>query len=121
MSFFLTGSIILPLGDFSLMKDLPGMYKSYCKIKAGNPDVIDFIGDYLLGGKDLLGHNQHDAPVKNDGSLQFRHQASLSLFFVSHSYQVVLMTELIAKKYNNHLINFHNSGYPHESFRPPIA
>jgi len=97
------------------------MYRSYCQIKAGEPDVIDFVGDYLLGGRNLFGHNQNDAPVKNDGSLQFRHQASVSLFFVSHYYLPLSFTELIAQKHTVYFINFHTSDYRQESFRPPIT
>ncbi|QEM12223.1 hypothetical protein [Mucilaginibacter rubeus] len=74
----LFGSVALPLGDFSLLKELPRMYQAYEKVVS--PDekgVLDFIGDYLLNGKDLLGHNQHDQPSKA-GDLQFQRSAAFA-------------------------------------------
>jgi hypothetical protein len=67
------------LGDFSLLNDLPRMYRAYEKV--ASPDekgVIDFLGDYLLGGKDLLGHNKHDKTDKTN-TIQFRHATSIVL------------------------------------------
>ncbi|CAN5175325.1 hypothetical protein BH09BAC6_BH09BAC6_24160 [soil metagenome] len=120
-NFILAGSIILPLGDFSLMKDLPGMYRSYCSIRAGEPALIDFVGDYLLGGKDLLGHNQHDAPVKSDGSPQFQHQANVSLFFAVAIYRLSFLSNEPEVKHPVYRHLFHTSDYQNELFRPPLA
>ena len=59
--FILTGGVVLPLGDFSLTRDLPEMYRSYSKITTPEElGVLDFIGDYLLHGKEMFGHNGHD-------------------------------------------------------------
>ena len=59
---------MLPLGDFSLMKDIPGMYLEYQKV-ANHEDAFDFIGDYLLHGKELLGHNKHNKGSKGSWPL----------------------------------------------------
>lgn len=119
--YFLAGSVILPLSDFSLMKDLPGMYNAYCKVKSGTPDVIDFVGDYLLGGKDLFGHNTHDAPVKADGSIQFQHQANTSLFFTQHFYRLPFLQVKPVVIYPVHRFLFYTSDYQSELFRPPLG
>ena len=43
---FLGSSIILPLGDFSLMRDIPQMYHNYTRITSDEEvGIIDFIGD----------------------------------------------------------------------------
>ena len=119
--FILTGSIVLPLGDFSLMKDLPEMYRSYCKIKSGKPDIIDFVGDYLLGGRELLGHNHNDAPIKADGSLQFKHPASNSLYSTRQVDCICLITVLHITDFPIFNYPFHTSEYHNEQFRPPLA
>jgi hypothetical protein len=119
--YFLAGSVLLPLGDFSLIKDLPGMYHSYAKIKVGKPDVIDFVGDYLMGGKSILGHNAHDDASKAGSDLQFQHQANMSLYFVPQVYQLQrLLLEPIAE-YHIHTHTFHTSDYQNKLFRPPLA
>lgn len=120
--FFLAASTLLPLSDFSLMKELPRMYRSYCNLKAGGePDVIDFTGDYLLGGKDLLGHNKHDAPVKDDGSLQFQHQASAFLIVLLQAKTAyVLLPETVATPAIIYPPVF-TSEYQNTLFRPPLV
>ena len=119
--FFLTGSTLLPLGDFSLMKELPGMYRSYCQVKVGEPDVIDFAGDYLLGGKDLLGHNQNDTTPKSDGSLQFQHQAnSFLIILLQVKTASSLLAEALSKPVASHPLLF-TTEYQNKLFRPPLA
>jgi hypothetical protein len=57
----LTGSLTLPLGDFSLLRDISKMCQNYTKIiSEAEMGVIDFIGDYLFYGKQIFGHNEHD-------------------------------------------------------------
>jgi hypothetical protein len=76
--YFLVGNVILPLGDYSLMRDLPAMYQSYEKIVSPDENgILDFIGDYLLGGKDILGHNKGDAPQNPGSTTQFQHTAGV--------------------------------------------
>lgn len=119
--FFLAGSCILPLGDFSLMNDLPSMYKSYCKLTKEEPDVLDFIGDYLMGGKDLLGHNKGDKPESPASPIQYQHQAGISLFYVAQTVELGLKTEPAAIEYPNRVQTLHLSEYHGELLRPPLS
>jgi hypothetical protein len=120
-TFFLSGSILLPLGDFSLMNDLPQMYRSYTKIVKEEPDVIDFIGDYLMNGKELLGHNQHDAPQKQDTAIQFQHQAnSLNIVLIQLYFPVLNIAETY-KKYAIQQQIIQTSTYQNKLFRPPLG
>ena len=60
------------------------MYHSYEKLAA--PDeagIVDFIGDYVLAGKALLGHNKNDKPEKPGTSVQFQHPAAGFIFLYS--------------------------------------
>ncbi|MGN6640864.1 MAG: hypothetical protein ACTHJ8_18280 [Mucilaginibacter sp.] len=118
--FFVTGSSILPLGDFSLMNDLPSMYKAYCHVRVGEPDVLDFIGDYLMGGKDILGHNHEDRPVKSS-PIHYQHQASMSLFYMLQlsDLPAKLQTDIIEHIVQKQL--FHTSDYQGKLLRPPLA
>jgi len=119
--YLLMGAMIFPLGDLSLMKDLPKMYRSYCEIKNGKPDIIDFIGDYVLGGKIILGHNKHDAPTKSDGSMQFQHQADYLFFFVSDIHaESYLPQPQIFKSIALHTPS-PTSDYQNNILKPPIA
>ena len=119
--YLLVGSTVLPLGDFSLMGDLPRMYQSYCKVTAEQPDIIDFVGDYVMGGKYIFGHNKHDAPLKSDGSTQFQHQAISFLYYTVSKYQLQIKPSIIVGKPAIASILLFTSDYQSESLRPPTA
>jgi len=120
--FFFIGSITLPLGDFSLMTDLPGMYHTYEKLTT--PDevgVLDFVGDYLLGGKSLLNHNHADKPESRSLSVQFQHQASNFSFFEQHFYIPRLSINHFKIDHVASAISVETTDFHAELFRPPLA
>jgi hypothetical protein len=119
---FLGSSVLLPLGDFSLMRDLPEMYRNYTRItSAEEMGPVDFIGDYLLHGKDIFGHNEHDKTPAKGCDVQFQHQAS--------SLNIVLLYQPISLLFTPESLvphplfsqPFHTSDYSNELFRPPLA
>lgn len=119
---FLISSTILPLGDLSLMNDLPGMYQQYKKL--ANPkeiSIVDFVGDYILAGKVLLGHNRHDKPETPSNNVQFQH-SPISISFLFKLYYVPglkvkhLSISYARFKNRDNVIEFHP-----ELFRPPLA
>lgn len=120
--FFISG-IIFPLGDFSLMRDIPYMYQNYSRVTTAEElCVVDFIGDYLLHGKDLFGNNRNDKPQNQDNAVQFQHQAnSLQVVFL----QIPITLSLILEYKKQHTILtklfLHTSGYQSDLFRPPLA
>ncbi|MCR8560864.1 hypothetical protein KXD93_24620 [Mucilaginibacter sp. BJC16-A38] len=121
-SLFLTGSLILPLGDFSLLRDIPKMYHNYTLItSAEEVGVIDFIGDYLMHGKDLFGHNEHDKTPAKGCDVQFQHQASPLNIVFSHSQIRLLDRPAVDLEHPAFLPNFYTSDYRNELFRPPLA
>jgi hypothetical protein len=119
---FLGSSTLLPLGDFSLMRDLPDMYHNYTKITTAEElGLIDFIGDYLLHGKEIFGNNEHDKPATGNNTVQFQHHAS-SLNVVFAHVPVVLLS--FPKLLTFHPLfgqPFRAAGYRDELFRPPLV
>ena len=118
---FLTGSTLLPLGDFSLLRDLPKMYQTYTKVVKEEPDVLDFIGDYLLHGKELFGHNKHDAPVGHESGLQFQHQAGSFAVVLFQTFSSCYQITPVNKEYPLKRENINTSDYQNELFRPPLG
>jgi hypothetical protein len=121
MGQLLLGSSALPLGDYSMIKELPRMYQAYEKVVS--PDekgILDFIGDYVLNGKDLLGHNQRDQPSK-PGALQFQGSPS---FAVTLQPSLTLAQPFLlsfGKKQFRHHFSTALSDYHPSLFRPPLA
>jgi hypothetical protein len=106
--YFLIGSIILPLGDFSLVRDLPQMYKAYQKLAPqAEQGVVDFVGDYLLNGKAILGHNKHDTPERGKSNVQYQHAATFC--------SIVSVYERLSKSLPVDTSDFHG-----QLFRPPL-
>lgn len=118
---FLSGSVILPLGDFSLLGDLPCMYQHYTKIVKEEPSLVDFIGDYLLGGKYFLGHNKNDIPQKPNTAVQFQHQANALSIILCHFKIHDLIVIVIQTRCPIRKILIKTSDYNYELFRPPLT
>jgi len=120
--YFLLGSIILPLGDFSLIRDLPQMYRAYEKLADPKErGIADFIGDYLLGGKALFGHNKSDIPENGQSNVQFQHAAGFCSIVSSH-FQTI--TTVVADAFISHpdvSTPVNTSEFHNELLRPPLS
>src|SRR5437016_4696128 len=119
---FLAGSALLPLSDFSLLQDIPGMYHNYAHITTKEEfGVIDFIGDYLLHGKEIFGHNGHDKQQDGNNSVQFQHQANpLNVVFLYRPLALAAIPEC-HNKYTVPKESCCTSDYQKKLFRPPLA
>lgn len=120
--FFLAGSVLLPLGDFSLMRDIPGMYRNYTRITTTDEvGVLDFIGDYLLHGKEIFGHNEHDKSQSSTNNVQFQHQANpLIVILLLYRWCAAAVPEN-SKKQLFFYKQVATSVYNNKLFRPPLA
>lgn len=121
MGHLLVSSIILPLSDFSLLKELPRMYHAYQKVASPHEQcIVDFVGDYLLGGKDLLGHNKHDRPIKTD-AMQFGHATVFAYVVQRYSITVSRINIAEATSYSVLHLPGKPTDYQSSLFRPPLA
>lgn len=121
--YFFAGSSILPLGDFCLMQDLPAMYHSYEKlVSADEKGILDFVGDYLLGGRDVFGHNKHDAPENRRSAVQFQHASDCCSIVLVVAYEnSILINEHCEVVHPLLSISANLSGFQEEPLRPPRA
>ncbi len=117
---FLASSMFLPLGDFSLLRDIPQMYRNYAKVASQDEaGVIDFIGDYLLYGKDLFGHNTHDKTPAKGCDVQFQHQASSTNAALGQLHSILYFVSVLILSHPVFKAVFMTSDYRHKLFRPP--
>lgn len=119
----LAGSSILPLGDFALMRDIPAMYGNYEKATTSEElGVIDFIGDYLLHGKDIFGHNKNDKRPDGNNGVQFQHQADpLSVAFFTGQIVAPFSSFEDLHDHPPFFQQFLASGHKNGLFRPPLS
>ncbi len=98
------------------------MYRNYTKITtAEEMGVIDFIGDYMLHGKEFFGHNAHDKTQNASNSVQFQHQASpLNVVLLLFHLYIIKVPE-IKKAYAVCIKSIMPPGYHQELLRPPLS
>ncbi|MDB5029864.1 MAG: hypothetical protein JWP71_585 [Mucilaginibacter sp.] len=118
----LIGSVIFPLGDFSLTRDLPQMYRNYSKITTSDElGVFDFIGDYLLHGKEIFGHNANDKPQSSGNDVQFQHQPAPFFVVLSSVHMRVLTIPQDIVTHTQIRIVVNTSDFKDKLFRPPLT
>jgi len=97
------------------------MYRAYEKV--ASPDdkgIFDFVGDYLLGGKALLGHNKHDRPDKSN-CIQFHHAATFALIVYTHCLVTNELRNGEAAAHNAVHLPGKPTDYHSSLLRPPLA
>jgi len=120
--YFLVGGMVLPLGDFSLMRDIPGMYHNYKKIVTDDDaGVVDFIGDYLLHGKEIIDHNSHDKPQTATNSVQFQHPVNPLMAVLFHMCFNAINASQSLQKQTTCFKAAATTGFKNSLFRPPLA
>lgn len=111
---------VFTIRDLSLLRDIPQMYHNYAKIASRDEaGAIDFIGDYLLYGKDLFGHNAHDKTPAKGCDVQFQHQASSpnAAFNQVHSILYIASVSILSHPVFKEV--FKTSDYRNKLYRPP--
>ncbi|MFI5157346.1 MAG: hypothetical protein ACHQF4_00685 [Sphingobacteriales bacterium] len=120
--YFLVGGMVLPLGDFSLMRDIPHMYHNYKKIVSDDDaGIIDFIGDYLLHGKEIFDNNTHDKPQTATTNVQFPHPVNPLIVVLFHTHFHTLNLPQLLQKHKAYFKTVAVIGFKKSLFRPPLA
>ena len=98
------------------------MYQNYSKITCEEElGIVDFVGDYLLYGKQIFGHNEHDkSPVKGN-EVQFQHQASSPNVVVVKLHRILFIAPVSILSHPEFNLEFYTSDYRNKLFRPPLA
>lgn len=104
------------------MRDIPNMYRNYTKITTDEElGVLDFVGDYLMHGKELFGNNAHDKPQTNTNNVQFQHQANPLLAEIPLIvFRLVNLPQNRAAQPISNILQA-TTDYQNECFRPPLA
>ncbi|MBE7178126.1 MAG: hypothetical protein INR69_17115 [Mucilaginibacter polytrichastri] len=116
------GSTLLPLGDYSLLQDLPGMYRVYQQIdEPGDISLADFVVDYLLNGEELFEHYENAQKGFDPTPVQFQHQAELTAIAFFHTEFLPVKQAHVHVPQNGSYAPFATSDYQDEILRPPMA
>ena len=118
--FYSFGTFCLPLGDFSVIADLPQMYHHCKTTEDKDMSPIEFVTDHLLNIDGLFDGHQHGDAQKPHRPLQHNHPTQTVFSYIA-TYNITF-TEIIEKqtKPTPYKTDFILSDYITKIFRPPV-
>lgn len=118
--YFVTGTLLLPQGDFAALPDLPKMY-AHCKATEDSDlDIFDFVEEHLLMLDDLMGETP-EPQDKPHQPVQFHHIFAPVTIAVPQQIPLVKEPQTTEKDQAPIIDEVYLSDYPASVFRPPIA
>ena len=121
LSYYLLGTVCLPLGNFSFGNDLPEMYR-HCKAHEDKDMTpLDFVTDHLVNIDGIFDkHCNGDRQKPHSPPPSQHHPIQIVITFqpfTSHSFRPVAVTE----KQPLSTETLYNSGFYHKIFHPPVS
>lgn len=118
--FYFFGTLCLPLGDFSVLEDIPEMYRHCKATEDKDMTPLDFITDHLVNIDGLFDkHENGDEQKPHSNQVQHHGQAQVS-FLTSFSFCIIPFRAIEAEP-SILLVDFFPSDYISKIFRPPIV
>lgn len=123
ITFYSLGTIFLPMGDFSVIGDLPKMY-DHCKATEDKDmTALDFVTDHLINIDSLFDKHENGDEQKPHKSIDLTiHHISNQIFQEIKNIEFKTVKIIISNKVL--IPDYENSMYSHNPifsiFRPPI-
>ena len=119
--FYSFGTFCLPVGDFSVLKDLPQMYQHCKTTEDKDMTLLDFITDHLINIDGVF--DKHDNADKQKPHQPVQYQQDGCSVFSFVSYFPITFTQFYTKEKKQvaQIHNFIPSGFISTIFRPPIV
>lgn len=122
--FYSLGTIFLPMGDFSVIKDFPKMYE-HCKATEDvDMTVVDFITDHLINIDVIFDKHPNGDDQKPHNNLDFKlGNYTIALFFQEFNTlkfktaKIVIESNVLISNYKEPIYSFNHI---HFIFHPPI-
>ncbi|MBS1771352.1 MAG: hypothetical protein JST82_00740 [Bacteroidetes bacterium] len=125
LSIYSMGTLLCPLGDFSFLANLSGMY-DLCKEEDHDIDAVDFVFEHLLNLEDVSEQfEEHDSNEKPHQPFQFSHTISQVVITIGKPLQIEFQKPCPAPctKTSFPLLNDHflQNNFLSQVFHPPIV
>ena len=119
LSYHLFGTMCLPMGDFSMIAELPKMYQHCKATEDADLDIFDFVTDHLIDVDCLFDAHENDEQKPHQAST-FNHFTQ-QLNFTTPIIQFIFSSEkLTENKLQIFISNFIPTDFLATIFRPPI-
>lgn len=125
LAFYTFGTLFLPMGDFSLLKDLPEMYR-HCKAKEDKDlNIFEFLTEHVSPIGQLIESVEHETEEDGDKPhepIQSVNYGQVSVFVLTQfAFSVKQIYHIPAKEHAIQNDTFFASDYISKIFRPPIV
>jgi len=119
--YYVFGTFCLPQGNFSVVAELPHMYKHCKATEDKHMNVFDFVTDHLINVDGLFDKHDHGDEQKSHSPLQF-HQAQCPITFLSSQQALALNRPILYQYQFSSYRDAHYVSHDLSSvFRPPIV
>ena len=118
--YYLLGNLILPMGDFSTIAEIPAMYQ-HCKVTEDKDlTAFDFITDHLVNIDGLFDDHAHGDPQKPHTPFPFHYQFT-NIFLPTQFVAAPASSVNFISKENIYTDDFISDGCTSQLLRPPIV
>jgi len=121
LAFYSFATLCLPLGDFSVLLDIPEMYHHCKATEDKDMTPLDFITDHLVNIDGLFDKHESGDEQKPHTPNQTQHHGQTQVTFITYFSLSLAQFQPVEKKTSIPLVNFLPSGYISKFFRPPIV
>ncbi len=121
LSFFCLGKLILPMGDFAILIDLPEMY-AQCKTNEDvDMTVIDFFTDHIINIDGIF--DKHNNGDKQKPHQPIKHHNITQKTIIFKNYNAIKVSPYFVLKSEPAIpiMNYAGTDYTKNIFRPPIS
>ncbi len=119
--FYSFGTFCLPLGDFSMLNDLPEMYRHCKATEDKDMTPLDFITDHLVNIDGLFDKHESGDEQKPHTPIQNHHHGQTTISFIAYFAFSITQFHHTEMKPLIPSVNFLPSDYITKIFRPPIV
>jgi len=121
LTFYSFATFCLTLGDFSVLQDIPEMYRHCKATEDKDMTPLDFITDHLVNIDGLFDKHENGDEQKPHQPKQNEHQGQPTFFFLTHLSFAVRLFIPMPLNPSIPSDNFLPSDHISKIFRPPIA
>jgi GTP-binding protein EngB required for normal cell division len=117
------GMLILPMGDFSLLKDLAHEFRNCKETEDKDMTMIDFITDHLINVDSIFDKHDNGDKQKPHTPIHDAQHNTIFPFEINHKINVVKATVFVTIKttFNYEKNNNYSYNYSTPIFHPPLA
>lgn len=119
--YYLFGTLCLPRGNFSVMQDLPEMYRHCQATEDKDMTPLDFITDHLINIDCIFDKHDNGDEQKPHTPIQFNH-AQQQVVFTAQQFIFSIIEPCIYKnEFHAYPVDLYLYDYISRIFRPPMC